>query len=82
MPTWKEQKQVELDGVNLTVRERTDQRNKHGALEYIIEARIDGKLVVSERHSQSVWLGHCYGQLLLPDVAKRAKASKHNTTNM
>lgn len=79
MPTWKEQKQTELNGVSLTVKERTDLRNRHGSLEYIVEARIGGELVTSERHSQSTWLGHCHGQLLLPDVAKRAKASRHNS---
>lgn len=72
MPSWKEFRKVELDGVELTIKERADVHNHHGALEYIVEARILGELIITERVSQNKWLGHCYGQLLLPMIVERA----------
>jgi hypothetical protein len=76
MPEWTELKTVTVDGVDLFVRERTDSRNQHGATEYLVSARVNGELVLTERHSQSVWLGHCHGQLLFPLIAKRARDAK------
>lgn len=73
MSTWREYKSVEIDGVRLVVEERMDLRNRNGAMEYIISAYIGGRFKRSERIDQSKWLGHCYGQLLLPEIAKRAK---------
>jgi hypothetical protein len=73
MPDWKPYSTTEIDGVALVVKERTDLRNAQGALEYLVEARIGGEVVTTERHTQSVWLGHCFGQLLLPLIAKRAR---------
>lgn len=61
-----------IEGVELVVFERIDLRNQHGALEYIVEAWRNGELKRHERIEQSKWLGHCHGQLLLPQIAKRA----------
>lgn len=72
MSTWKEFKRTKINGVEIVVHERMDLRNRHGAMDYRIDAFVDGQLRHSERHSQSTWLGHCYGQLLLPIIAKRA----------
>jgi hypothetical protein len=76
MPEWADYKTVRIGSVDLRVRERMDMRNHHGAMEYIVTAWVGGEMVLTERHGQSVWLGHCCGQLLLPLIAKRAIESK------
>lgn len=76
MSEWKEYKRTTVADVDFIVKERSDLRNQHGSMEYSIEAYIGGQLIYVERCEQSKWLGHCYGQLLLPEVANRAK--KHN----
>jgi hypothetical protein len=72
MPTWKEFSRTQIDGFDLVVSERMDSRNHHGATEYKILVERNGELIHFERHPWNVWLGHCYGQLLLPEVAGRA----------
>jgi hypothetical protein len=79
MPEWKESYRKVIDEVELVVKERTDLRNRHGALEYSVSAFIGGKFIRSERVPQSTWLGHCSGQLLLPLIAERALANLTHT---
>jgi len=74
-------KKVNVGGVDLVVKERMDARNRHGALEYIVEAYLGGELVHSERIHQSAWLGHCDGQLLLPEIAARVQELRDRTTH-
>jgi hypothetical protein len=77
MPEWSQHnKTVTVGGVDLLVRERMDSRNQHGATEYLVSARINGELILTERHPWNVWVGHCNGQLLLPLIAKRARDAK------
>jgi len=73
MSEWREFKRETIVGVELVVKERADLRNRHGAMEFLIDAYLGGDLILSERCDQSKWLGHCYGQLLLPEIAARAK---------
>jgi hypothetical protein len=73
MSEWKEMDRQTIDGVLLIVHERTDSRNRHGATEYEVEAKIDGDFVCSRRVPWNVWSGLCSGQLLLPEVAAQAK---------
>ena len=73
MSYWKVMKNRQYGEIKIVAKERVDSRNHHGSTEYLIEAFFDGTLVHSERHRQSVWLGHCWGHLLMPDVAERAR---------
>lgn len=72
MPQWREMRRQKVDGLTVIVNERWDRRNRHGATEYIIRVERDGALLRSERHPWNVWLGHCCGQLLIPEVIARA----------
>lgn len=72
MPKWKQISNELFNNIEIVVKERIDSRNHHGATEYIIEAKYNGELIRSERHSWNAWLGHCCGQLLKPLVAERA----------
>lgn len=76
MPQWSEKQRLEINGVTLIVEERTDRRNRQGATEYIVNTEINGTPVHQERISQSTWLGHNHGNLLLPEIAQRAR-TKH-----
>ncbi|MBE0434832.1 MAG: hypothetical protein IBX56_03400 [Methylomicrobium sp.] len=72
MPVWKEKSRETINDIEIVVNERKDQRNHHGAVEYVIEAYKDGEIVLTERCSWNKWLGHCHGQLLKPLIADRA----------
>lgn len=74
MPEWKERPMMEVDGMAVLVKERVDQRNRHGASEYIITVLKDGEPIHMERHPWNVWVGHCSGTLLIPEIVQRAKS--------
>lgn len=78
MPIWKEHSREIINGLDVVVKDRSDSRDRHGSLEYIIEVIQNGITIHSERHSSSVWLGHCNGYLLKPLIVERAlkKTSK------
>lgn len=73
MPTWRHYSTVQYQGVEIVIQERLDKRNRLGAIEYIFTAKIDGHTVLSDRIDQSKFLGHCYGQLLIPQLAAMAR---------
>lgn len=69
---WLEPTESTIDGAKVLVSE-SDQRNRHGAMRYIVKVVGLGPVDHTEFVEQSRWLGHCWGQLLLPEIVARAK---------
>lgn len=62
-----------VDGTTVRVFENTD-RNRHGSMRYMIHVlNAKGEAIHTEFCDQSRWLGHCMGQLVLPEVVANSR---------
>lgn len=73
---WSEPKETVVNGVKVLISEDMTHRNRHGAMKYMVEV-MDGEDVIhTEFCDQARWLGHCWGQLLLPKIIDFAKTHR------